>query len=257
MAPPAASLRREVPVPLVDTSRMAANGATFPALRAGETAAAIVTPSPATSAVIAVADEKTTPPAGMSKPRAASMALRPPATKTPAASPSSDATRPTPSASRRTEPRTCRRLAPRARSRACSRVRWATVIENVLKIMNPPTSRAMMAKMSRKLLKNDMALLMALCVSAVIALPVRASVPLGSTAEMRLRISVWETPEVATTEMLSKRPGSATRRWAAPVVKSTNDAPPGESAVPNLTMPVRRAVIGPPFTRTGTLSPTR
>ena len=44
------------------------------------------------------------------------------------------------------------RPAPTARSRASSRVRWATSIENVLKMMNTPTSTLMKAKTSRKTL---------------------------------------------------------------------------------------------------------
>ena len=52
--------------------------------------------------------------------------------------------------SRITEPRICRRDAPIVRSVANSRVRCATVIENVLKMTNAPTKRAMPAKASRK-----------------------------------------------------------------------------------------------------------
>ena len=83
------------------------------------------------------------------------MAFRPMATATPAASPITDAMMPTTTASSSTEPSTCRLLAPSARSRPFSRVRCATVIENVLKIMNAPTSSATTAKISRKVLKND------------------------------------------------------------------------------------------------------
>ena len=49
-----------------------------------------------------------------------------------------------------TEPSTCRRDAPTVRSVANSRVRWATVIDSVLKITNAPTNRAMPANVSRK-----------------------------------------------------------------------------------------------------------
>ena len=41
-----------------------------------------------------------------------------------------------------TERRICAREAPSVRSRPNSRVRWATVIENVLKMMNAPTNSA-------------------------------------------------------------------------------------------------------------------
>ena len=46
---------------------------------------------------------------------------------------------------------TCLREAPSVRSVANSRVRWATVIDRVLKITNAPTSSAMPPKPSRTL----------------------------------------------------------------------------------------------------------
>ena len=73
----------------------------------------------------------------------------------PAASPSTEAIRPTASASSTTEPMTCLPLAPIARIRASSRVRCATMIENVLRIRNVPTSSATAANPRRILLKND------------------------------------------------------------------------------------------------------
>ena len=48
-----------------------------------------------------------------------------------------------------TEPITWRRDAPSVRSVASSRVRWAMVIERVLKITKPPTNRAMPPNASR------------------------------------------------------------------------------------------------------------
>ena len=62
----------------------------------------------------------------------------------------SDARNPMTSDSRITEPRICRREAPIVRSVANSRVRWATVIEKVLKMTNAPTKSAMAPKTSRK-----------------------------------------------------------------------------------------------------------
>ena len=60
-------------------------------------------------------------------------------------------------ASARTERNTCRRLAPTMRSKASSRVRWPTVIEKVLKIVNPPTNREMKAKTKSAVEKKDRA----------------------------------------------------------------------------------------------------
>ena len=60
-----------------------------------------------------------------------------------------EATTPMAEASRRSDSSTWRLLAPTALSSAFCRVRWATVMKKVLKIMNPPTSRATIAKISR------------------------------------------------------------------------------------------------------------
>ena len=46
------------------------------------------------------------------------------------------------------------RLAPRARVSASSRIRWATMMEKVLRIRKIPTNRATAAKPSRMLLKK-------------------------------------------------------------------------------------------------------
>ena len=52
-------------------------------------------------------------------------------------------------ASPSTEPSTWRREAPTVRSIESSRVRWAIVIEKLLKIMNAPTNSATPANTSR------------------------------------------------------------------------------------------------------------
>ena len=62
---------------------------------------------------------------------------------------SAEASRPITRPSSRTERMTCLREAPSVRSVANSRVRWATVIDSVLKITNAPTSSAMPPKPSR------------------------------------------------------------------------------------------------------------
>ena len=61
---------------------------------------------------------------------------------------------PTTTASSSTARRTWPRLAPSIRIRASSRVRCATSIENVLKMMNAPTNSAISAKASRNVLKK-------------------------------------------------------------------------------------------------------
>jgi hypothetical protein len=58
------------------------------------------------------------------------------------------------SASSSTDTRTCLREAPSVRSVASSRVRWATVIDIVLKMTNAPTKSAIPPKASRKYSMN-------------------------------------------------------------------------------------------------------
>ena len=67
-----------------------------------------------------------------------------------------DAPSPRASASIITEPSTWRRAAPTMRSIANSRVRWATVIESVLKIVNAPTRTATPPNTSRTVLMMPM-----------------------------------------------------------------------------------------------------
>ena len=65
-----------------------------------------------------------------------------------------DAKTPMTSPSVMTERRSCFREAPRVRRVASSRMRWASVIDSVLKITNAPTPRAMKPKPSRKYCTN-------------------------------------------------------------------------------------------------------
>ncbi len=114
------------------TRRMAATGGTLAARRAGKRAATSVTSTPTVIELRMVVVEITGAVAGTPIPAASSRALSPTARPMPAANPSKDATIPTARASRKIDPSTCPRPAPMARSRATSRVRWATMIENVL-----------------------------------------------------------------------------------------------------------------------------
>ncbi len=97
----------------------------------------------------------------------------------PNARPTVDATMPTMNDSPRTAAITCRRLAPMARSNASSRVRCATSIVNVFKMMNRPTNKATPAKISKNTLKKPSALLIAADCSLFTAAPVTASNPFG------------------------------------------------------------------------------
>ena len=82
----------------------------------------------------------------------------PMAASTPKPTPISDDTAPTTAASASTERNSWRRLAPTTRRRASSRVRWPTMIEKVLKMVKAPTNKAIKAKTSRAVEKNDKAL---------------------------------------------------------------------------------------------------
>ena len=93
-------------------------------------------------------------PSGSWAPKTPNSALSPIATPIPAIRPITELSRPTTTASSSTARRTWPRLAPSIRISASSRVRWATSIENVLKMMKAPTNSAISAKVSRKVLKN-------------------------------------------------------------------------------------------------------
>ena len=67
------------------------------------------------------------------------------------------------------------------RSSASSRVRWPTVIENVLKIVKAPTHSAIAAKISSAVEMNDSALSTALDSSLATVWPLTTSTPGGSS----------------------------------------------------------------------------
>lgn len=114
------------------TSRKAAIGATRPARSAGANADTSVTRAPTTTDVTMVDAAITIGPLGMLTPTWAISARSANDIPTPATRPVATAAAATASASMSTDRMTCARLAPIARSRARSRVRWATTIENVL-----------------------------------------------------------------------------------------------------------------------------
>jgi hypothetical protein len=131
-SPPSA--RRTIDRPDSSTliDRMAATGGTFDALRAGKKAEATVMTTPTRMGTTMALASMVRPLAGMSIPRAPSRPLRRIATPKPTTTPTTEAIRPVRNASTSTELSTCRREAPMARNSAISRLRWATMIENVL-----------------------------------------------------------------------------------------------------------------------------
>jgi hypothetical protein len=135
-------------------------------------------------------------------------------------------------------------------------VRWATVMANVFMMMKAPTTRAITAKMSRNLLKNDRPCWNWFCVSLMIFAPVTASVPGGSTRCRLLTSCCCDTPGAATKPIELNVPGAVTSRCATGVVNSTTDAPPGLSAVPKTAIPAMRTRSGGPLASTVVVSPT-
>ena len=133
-----------------EPSRTAVTGATRLARRAGSTLAATVTRVPTRSDTTMVRVARTMPAWGRSAPSTTNRALRPFASPMPARMPTIELPRPTTVASAMTPRMTWRRDAPSVRNVASSRVRWATVIDSVLKMTKEPTNRAIAANASRK-----------------------------------------------------------------------------------------------------------
>ena len=130
----------------VEPSRTAAIGGTRVARSAGMMLASSVITVPSASEMRTVRSANTIPASGRSPPIAVSSLASP----NPANSPITEASSPITRPSITTERMTCLREAPSVRSVANSRVRWATVIDSVLKITNAPTNSAIAPKPSRK-----------------------------------------------------------------------------------------------------------
>ncbi len=158
----------------------------------------------------------------------------------------SDDTRPTMNASPSTERNTWRRLAPTIRSSASSRVRWPTVMENVFRMVKPPTNRAMKPKTSRAVLKKPKAWLMAPLASLMTVCEVTTSTPLGSTCAMSCWTTALLAPGVLTMLMLSNLPTSPRTFCAVETSNAASVAPARLFAVPKRVRPVMVKVrVGP------------
>lgn len=157
----------------------------------------------------------------------------------PPASPASVAAPPITSASKPTMVRTCRRPAPRARSSADSRVRCATVIANVLWMLNAATSSATPpneASTTRNTCRKPLST--RLMPSSTAASVVTASAPAGTTGLMRDASSSWLTPSRARTATpVMRSVPFATWRRAPSRENAVNDVSPNASSSPNMLMP--------------------
>ena len=171
-------------------------------------AAIAVAPAPTSIAMHLVRIEKATGPVGIELPTAAKTCVRNAATPRPPSSPTIDAITPTITASSSPEPRTCLRLAPRARNSPSSFERCATTIENVSKIINEATNKAMAAKISMNVFKKESASATSFRLSSVRPSPLMTSNVLGSVVSTRSRSASWLTPAAATRSIVLARPGS-------------------------------------------------
>ena len=130
--------RGGIPTP----SRIAASGGTLVARSAGGRPARTVTPMPTISETTIVRVSSTVPLSGRSAPKALNSPSSAGARRIPPNNPITAPMTPSSRPSSTTERMICAREAPSVRSRPNSRVRWATVMEKVLKMMNAPTTSA-------------------------------------------------------------------------------------------------------------------
>ena len=255
-AVPQANRRRDEASPPDWRSSSAATGGMRTALRAGPTAATTVTPTPTASPTKTVRGSNTSDPVGSVIPNPRRSASSPSAASTPRPRPIAEETSPTMAASASTERNTWRRLAPTIRSRASSRVRCPTMIENVLKMVNPPTNREMNAKTRRAVEKNESAWLTELVCSFTTVWPVTTSTPGGRALAMSRWTAGLLAPGAATTLMSSRCPTSWRTACAVGSVNAARDAPARLFADPNWAMPVMVNVRGGPANRMRTRCPT-
>ena len=218
------------------TSRNAAIGATLAARRAGSHAESTVTITPTANEMIMSFVEMTVGPAGRLKPNSDIRPLRP--------GRHTDAGHETGSRGQRTDRHSLdqhralhltARRSDRSQHRHL-RVRWATVIENVLLMMNAPTNRATKAKISMNMSKPAKSA----ASEPGSVRPARAGDRLDVAADRGLdrgdQLGLGHASS-AMTAIASLRPARRARSAATSSVNSTAVAPAGESAAPNVAMP--------------------
>ncbi len=236
---PAAVRRRRSPVVGGTTpSRSPVTGDTRVARSAGARAETTAITTPRTRPMMIVRGSITVPVEGRSMPSAANRLLITFAKPIPSATPTAAAPRPIAAASRMTLARIWRREAPRVRSIANSRVRWATVIENVLKIRKAPTNSATPAKISSAVLMKPVNSPMSSRWDWMFCSPVSTSRS-GSAACSEAASRSGETPSSAATEIWSNSPSLPVSRWASGRVSTAIVAPPNESTSPSVAIPLR------------------
>ena len=117
--------------------------------------------------------------------------------------------------------------------RANSRLRWATEIEKVLKMMNAPTSSAAPEKASSAgVRKLPMLSLACLASSAAVCAPVLISRVRGSAWRRRAASSVGVTPGAAEATARDTLPSRPYQPWTSAIVATMSVAPPIEDTLP-------------------------
>ena len=218
-------------------SRRPATGGTRVARSAGKNAATTVSPVPSSSPTITVRAAITVPVLGRSMPSALNSELIRGPNPIPARTPRIAAPSPIANASITTEERIWRRFAPSVRSIANSRVRWATVIENVLKIRKAATNRATPAKINSAVFRKPMNWPTSSRWDCTFSAPVFASSECGSAAVRLAARRSGVVPGSAATWIWSSRPCLAVIRCASGRVNSASVAPPNESTLPSVAIP--------------------
>ena len=193
-------------------SRSAATGGTCVARMAGSRPLTSVTSVPMSSDTTIVRVSTTLPADGRSAPIALNSARRPGASARPANSPTIEPSAPMTRPSASTCPITWRRDAPSVRSSANSRMRCATVIENVLKMMNAPTNSEIAAKASSAVRRKLSSSRMSREFLSAFSLPVRTATVAGETRRIWSRSCAGSTPGFAATEISLSWPAVPFRR---------------------------------------------
>ena len=140
---------------------------------------------------------------------------------------------------------TWRDEAPSVRSIPNSRVRWATVIENVLKIRKAPTKTEMPAKTSRKVVRKPKPSLMSAgLLGGVLGPGLRLGRPRQDRVERASRARSGVTPSAASTSMLSSSPSLPVIACASGSVKSAKLAPPSGTPGAEPADPRERVLLG-------------
>jgi hypothetical protein len=222
----AVKMRPRVRLSGSSASRRAAIGDTRVARIAGTSAEASVTTTPTRSETTMVRVSITVPVLGRSIPKVLKTAFSPEAKAMPAGRPRPAPSTPRKSASKTVPPRIWRRLAPSVRSSPNSRIRWATVIEKMLKIRKLPTSSATPPNTSSTTRKNLRSSLMSCAWRAAAWEPVSTTSRGGRTRSIRWRSRRGDTPGAACTEIPSSSPRLSVIACASGSVSCAVPEPP-------------------------------